>query len=146
MCKQNKVDIAGYMPKRNDFDIEYDNDAEALLADMEFEEVLYPCCFARRACHVFHAFHTLLRRFSCVLASSPAHVRIQNVRAQCVWLGPNARASHQDEDPQDYKLKVQMLRIYNEKSVGSRSAHFPPRPPLSFHDPRCARPKPTGPR
>jgi transcriptional adapter 2-alpha len=30
------ADLAGYMPLREDFDIEYNNDAELLLADMEF--------------------------------------------------------------------------------------------------------------
>lgn len=29
-------EIVGYMPKRGDFDVEYDNDAELLLAEMEF--------------------------------------------------------------------------------------------------------------
>lgn len=28
--------VVGYMPKRGDFDQEYDNDADTLLADMEF--------------------------------------------------------------------------------------------------------------
>ena len=28
--------LAGYMPLRGDFDVEHDNDAELLLADMEF--------------------------------------------------------------------------------------------------------------
>lgn len=28
--------ITGYMPKRRDFDVEFDNDAELLLAEMEF--------------------------------------------------------------------------------------------------------------
>ena len=32
----NASEIIGYMPKRGDFDIEYDNDAELLLAEMEF--------------------------------------------------------------------------------------------------------------
>lgn len=30
------AEIVGYMPKRGDFDVEYDNDAELLLAEMEF--------------------------------------------------------------------------------------------------------------
>ena len=34
-----KSDVAGYMPLRGDFDVEHDNDAEELLADMEFHEV-----------------------------------------------------------------------------------------------------------
>jgi len=29
-------ELAGYMPRRGDFDVEYDNDAEEILADMEF--------------------------------------------------------------------------------------------------------------
>ena len=29
--------LVGYLPKRGDFDIEYDNDAELMLADMEFK-------------------------------------------------------------------------------------------------------------
>ena len=29
-------EIVGYMPLRGDFDVEYDNDAELLLAEMEF--------------------------------------------------------------------------------------------------------------
>lgn len=32
------VDVVGYLPKRGDFDQEYDMDAELLLADMEFFE------------------------------------------------------------------------------------------------------------
>lgn len=34
----NASEIVGFMPKRGDFDIEYDNDAELLLAEMEFNE------------------------------------------------------------------------------------------------------------
>jgi transcriptional adapter 2-alpha len=34
----NAVEIVGYMPKRGDFDIEFDNDAELLLAEMEFND------------------------------------------------------------------------------------------------------------
>lgn len=30
--------LSGYIPKRQEFDPEYDNDAEQLLADMEFKE------------------------------------------------------------------------------------------------------------
>lgn len=30
------AEFAGYMPRRGDFDVEYDNDAERILADMEF--------------------------------------------------------------------------------------------------------------
>ncbi|EUD67419.1 hypothetical protein C922_02125 [Plasmodium inui San Antonio 1] len=36
--KNNRTQIIGYWPLRGDFDIEYDNDAELLLADMEFKE------------------------------------------------------------------------------------------------------------
>ncbi|KAL7103107.1 hypothetical protein ACP275_08G160700 [Erythranthe tilingii] len=32
------MDASGYNPKRQEFDVEYDNDAEQLLADMEFKE------------------------------------------------------------------------------------------------------------
>lgn len=32
------VELSGYNPKRQEFDPEYDNDAEQLLADMEFKE------------------------------------------------------------------------------------------------------------
>ena len=32
-------DISGYMPLRDDFDGEHHNDAEAVIADMEFHEV-----------------------------------------------------------------------------------------------------------
>ena len=32
----NSPTIIGYMPKRDDFDIEYDNDLEEMLADLEF--------------------------------------------------------------------------------------------------------------
>jgi transcriptional adapter 2-alpha len=32
------VEASGYNPKRQEFDIEYDNDAEQLLADMEFND------------------------------------------------------------------------------------------------------------
>lgn len=35
---KKNLDIAGYMPKRGDFDIEYDNNAELLLADLEFDD------------------------------------------------------------------------------------------------------------
>jgi len=31
-------EIAGYMPKRRGFDVEFDNDAEMLLAELEFTE------------------------------------------------------------------------------------------------------------
>ncbi len=34
-----RTEIAGYFPLRGDFDVEYDNGAEAILADMEFVEV-----------------------------------------------------------------------------------------------------------
>jgi len=30
------MEFAGYMPKRKDFEIEYDNDMEMYLADLEF--------------------------------------------------------------------------------------------------------------
>lgn len=33
-----RIEIAGYMPLRRDFDPEYDQDAEQLIADLEFEE------------------------------------------------------------------------------------------------------------
>ena len=32
------AEIVGFLPKRGDFDYEYDNDAELLLAEMEFNE------------------------------------------------------------------------------------------------------------
>ena len=32
------TEVVGYMPKRGDFDTEYDNEADMLLADMEFGE------------------------------------------------------------------------------------------------------------
>eukprot|EP01138_Halocafeteria_seosinensis_P005830 gb/GECG01005959.1/.p1 GENE.gb/GECG01005959.1/~~gb/GECG01005959.1/.p1 ORF type:complete len:656 (+),score=124.19 gb/GECG01005959.1/:1-1968(+) len=35
-------DIQGYMPLRDDFDVEHDNDAEAVIADMEFHEGEHP--------------------------------------------------------------------------------------------------------
>lgn len=31
-------EMSGYNPKRQEFDIEYDNDAELLLAEMEFKD------------------------------------------------------------------------------------------------------------
>ncbi|CAH0522623.1 unnamed protein product [Peronospora belbahrii] len=34
--------LAGYMPLRGDFDVEYDNDAEVILADMEFSDTDHP--------------------------------------------------------------------------------------------------------
>lgn len=37
-AKQNCQEILGYLPKRGDFEQEYDMDAELLLADMEFFE------------------------------------------------------------------------------------------------------------
>ncbi len=40
--KQEPIGITGFMPKRKDFDIEFDNDAELLLAEMEFNgQLLY---------------------------------------------------------------------------------------------------------
>lgn len=36
MAKQNCQEVLGYLPKRGDFEQEYDMDAELLLADMEF--------------------------------------------------------------------------------------------------------------
>lgn len=38
MAKQNCQEVLGYLPKRGDFEQEYDMDAELLLADMEFFE------------------------------------------------------------------------------------------------------------
>uniref|UniRef100_K3X7P8 Transcriptional adapter n=1 Tax=Globisporangium ultimum (strain ATCC 200006 / CBS 805.95 / DAOM BR144) TaxID=431595 RepID=K3X7P8_GLOUD len=35
-------ELAGYMPLRGDFDVEYDNEAELILADMEFSEDDHP--------------------------------------------------------------------------------------------------------
>lgn len=32
------VELSGYNPKRQEFDPEYDNDAEQLLAEMEFKD------------------------------------------------------------------------------------------------------------
>jgi transcriptional adapter 2-alpha len=37
-----KVEVAGYMPLRGDFDVEHDNDAEAIIADMEFAPDEHP--------------------------------------------------------------------------------------------------------
>lgn len=34
----NPAEIVGFMPKRRDFEVEYDNDAELLLAEMEFND------------------------------------------------------------------------------------------------------------
>ena len=36
------ADLAGYMPLRGDFDVEHDNDAELILADMEFMDSDHP--------------------------------------------------------------------------------------------------------
>ena len=36
------ADLPGFMPLREDFDIEYENDAENLLADMEFSTDDHP--------------------------------------------------------------------------------------------------------
>jgi transcriptional adapter 2-alpha len=33
-----RSDVVGYMPLRGDFDLEYDNDAEVVIADMDFQE------------------------------------------------------------------------------------------------------------
>ncbi|CAD8067888.1 unnamed protein product [Paramecium primaurelia] len=38
MSSQSGQEIVGFMPKRGDFDIEFDNDAELLLAEMEFND------------------------------------------------------------------------------------------------------------
>ncbi|CAK68971.1 unnamed protein product (macronuclear) [Paramecium tetraurelia] len=38
MASQSGQEIVGFMPKRGDFDIEFDNDAELLLAEMEFND------------------------------------------------------------------------------------------------------------
>lgn len=38
MTSQSGQEIVGFMPKRGDFDIEFDNDAELLLAEMEFND------------------------------------------------------------------------------------------------------------
>lgn len=32
------IELSGYNSKRHEFEIEYDNDAEQLLADMEFKD------------------------------------------------------------------------------------------------------------
>lgn len=34
----NPAEVVGFMPRRGDFEVEYDNDAELLLAEMEFNE------------------------------------------------------------------------------------------------------------
>lgn len=34
----NPAEIVGFMPRRGDFEVEYDNDAELLLAEMEFND------------------------------------------------------------------------------------------------------------
>lgn len=34
----NPAEIVGYMPKRVDFEVEFDNDAQLLLAEMEFND------------------------------------------------------------------------------------------------------------
>ena len=34
--KSNLAQLVGYIPQRGDFDTEWDNEAEAILADMEF--------------------------------------------------------------------------------------------------------------
>lgn len=34
----NPAEVVGFMPRRGDFEIQYDNDAELLLAEMEFNE------------------------------------------------------------------------------------------------------------
>jgi transcriptional adapter 2-alpha len=34
-------DVLGYMPLREDFDVEYDNDAELFLAEMEFNGIFW---------------------------------------------------------------------------------------------------------
>ena len=36
------ADLPGFMPLREDFDVEYENDAESLLADMEFSPEDHP--------------------------------------------------------------------------------------------------------
>ncbi|CEM30964.1 unnamed protein product [Vitrella brassicaformis CCMP3155] len=38
----NESNIIGFMPKRGDFDVEYDNDAELIIADMEFTDDMNP--------------------------------------------------------------------------------------------------------
>lgn len=41
-AKNPGSELAGYMPLRGDFDVEYDNEAELILADMEFSEDDHP--------------------------------------------------------------------------------------------------------
>ena len=36
------ADLPGFLPLREDFDVEHDNDAELLLAEMEFRCVIAP--------------------------------------------------------------------------------------------------------
>ncbi|CEG44213.1 transcriptional adapter 2 [Plasmopara halstedii] len=40
--KGGPCQLAGYMPLRGDFDVEYDNEAEMILADMEFSDTDHP--------------------------------------------------------------------------------------------------------
>lgn len=35
---KNPSEIIGYLPRRGDFEVEYDNEAELLLAEMEFND------------------------------------------------------------------------------------------------------------
>ena len=38
MVKNTPAEILAYMPKRNEFEFEYDNDAEQIIAELSFRE------------------------------------------------------------------------------------------------------------
>ena len=52
--------MAGFLPLRGDFDVEHDNDAELILADMEFSK-REPCAERRLKLQIAHIYNYKLK-------------------------------------------------------------------------------------
>jgi transcriptional adapter 2-alpha len=95
------------MPLRGDFDVEWHNDAELLLADMEFNEV-------RRhdVCAVLHSGVVVavwpVSRPACV---SRPHYIIRVLPASDLMHDLSLQHDH----PAERELKIRVLEIYNHK-------------------------------
>ena len=53
--RPSMTDLSGYSFKREEFDVEYDNDAEQVLADMEFKDTDTKAEYAMKL-HVLHIY------------------------------------------------------------------------------------------
>lgn len=86
--------LAGYMPLRVDFDYEYENDAEVLLADMEFHPTIIVSPILNNAS-----------------AGAVVHGDPANYQFSC----DNTYTNVIQEHPNEIKLKLQVINIYNKK-------------------------------